>query len=64
MTSPLAKLGLGSGQFVLDQASVRGRPPQAEVHDILSVAARAGLSLFDVAGRSAQGETLMGEALP
>ncbi len=64
MTSPLAKLGLGSGQFVLDQASVRGRPPQAEVHDILWVAARAGLSLFDVAGRSAQGETLIGEALP
>lgn len=64
MTSPLAKLGLGSGQFVLDQATVRGRPAVAEVRDILSVAARAGLSMFDVAGRSAQGEMLISEALP
>ena len=64
MTSPLAKLGLGSGQFVLDQTSVRGRPAVAEVRDILSVAARSGLSMFDVAGRSPQGEATIGEAMP
>lgn len=64
MTSPLAKLGLGSGQFVLDQTSVRSRPAVAEVRDILSVAARSGLSMFDVAGRSPQGETTIGEAMP
>ncbi|HMO44112.1 MAG TPA: bifunctional regulator KidO, partial [Phenylobacterium sp.] len=64
MTSPLAKLGLGSGQFVLDQGTVRGRPAGAEVRDILSVAARAGLPVFDVAGGSPQGETTIGEAMP
>ena len=64
MTSPLCKLGLGSGQFVLDQATVRGRPVLAEVRDILSVASRAGVPVFDVAGRSVQGETTIGQALP
>jgi len=64
MTSPLSKLGLGSGQFVLDQATVRGRPVLAEVRDILSVASRAGVPVFDVAGRSVQGETTIGQALP
>lgn len=56
MSSPVSKLGLGSGQFGLDQAPVRGRSAQAEVRDILEVAARAGVRLFDVTGRSVQAE--------
>ncbi len=64
MTSPLSKLGLGSGQFALDQASVRGRPPQAEVRDILEIAARSQLGVFDLAGRSPQAEGAIGDVMP
>lgn len=64
MTSPLSKLGLGSGQFALEQASLRGRPPQAEVRDILDIAARTQLAFFDVAGWSPQVETVLGDILP
>lgn len=64
MTSPLSKLGLGSAQFALDQATVRGRPPQAEVRDILDIAARTGLACFDVAGWSPQVESVLGDIMP
>jgi aryl-alcohol dehydrogenase-like predicted oxidoreductase len=64
MSSPVSKLGLGSGQFGLDRAPVRGRSAQAEVRDILEVAARAGVRLFDVTGRSLQAEREIGELLP
>ncbi|HQT53596.1 MAG TPA: aldo/keto reductase, partial [Phenylobacterium sp.] len=64
MTSPLSKLGLGSAQFALEQASLRGRPPQAEVRDILDVAARTGLAVFDVAGWSPQVESVLGDIMP
>ncbi|AWM76454.1 bifunctional regulator KidO [Phenylobacterium parvum] len=64
MSSPVSKLGLGSGQFGLDQAPVRGRSAQAEVRDILEVAARAGVRLFDVTGRSVQAEREIGAVLP
>ena len=64
MTALISKLGLGSGQFALDRASVRGRPPQAEVRDMLEIAARAQLGVFDLAGRSPQAEFDIGAALP
>ncbi len=64
MTGLLTKLGLSSGQFALDQSAVRGRPPQAEVRDILDIAARSGLKAFDLAGRSPQAELDIGAALP
>ena len=64
MTSPLSKLGLGSGQFALDQAAVRGRPPQAEVRDILEIAARSRLGVLDLAGRSPQAEGAIGDVMP
>lgn len=64
MTSPLSKLGLGSAQFALEQASLRGRPPQAEVRDILDIAARTGLAVFDVAGWSPQVEGVLGDLMP
>lgn len=64
MTGLLTKLGLSSGQFALDQVAVRGRPPQAEVRDILDIAARSGLKAFDLAGRSPQAELDIGAVLP
>lgn len=66
MTSPLSKLGLGSAQLVLDndQVSSRGRTPKAEAKEILEIAARARLAVFDVAGRSGHAEATLGEILP
>jgi aryl-alcohol dehydrogenase-like predicted oxidoreductase len=64
MSSPVSKLGLSSGQFAFDRAPVRGRTPQAEVQDILEVAARSGVRLFDVTGRSVQAEREIGAILP
>lgn len=64
MTSPIAKLGLGSGQFSLDQPATRGRPREAEARDILSIAARAGCSVLEV-GRHSQGvELTLGQLMP
>ncbi|WP_309643914.1 bifunctional regulator KidO [Phenylobacterium sp.] len=65
MTSPLSKLGLGSAQFGLDHSvGVRGRSPQADARDILDIAARSQLAVFDVTGHSAMAETALGEVLP
>jgi len=65
MTSLIAKLGLGSGQFRLDeQATPRGRPREAEARDILSIGARAGLSVLEVGRHPPSGETMLGQLLP
>lgn len=64
MTSLLNKLGLGSGQFGLDQPALRGRPREAEARDILSIAARSGLGVLEVGRHSHAGESLLGQALP
>jgi aryl-alcohol dehydrogenase-like predicted oxidoreductase len=64
MISPLSKLGLGSAQFALDQALVRGRNPMVETRDILDIAGRADLKVFDVAGHSPNAEAALGEILP
>jgi aryl-alcohol dehydrogenase-like predicted oxidoreductase len=65
MTSPIAKLGLGSGQFSLDQpAGARGRPRDAEARDILSIAARAGLAVLEVGRHSAAVELTLGQLIP
>lgn len=64
MTSPLSKLGIGSGQFALDQASVRGRPRSAEVRDMLEIAARSRLSVLDIAGHSPQADGALADVLP
>lgn len=63
MSSPVSKLGLASGQFAFDRAPVRGRTVQAEVRDILDIAAKAGVRLLDVAGRSVQAERELGALL-
>src|SRR5690348_11426785 len=65
MTASLSKLGLGTAQFGLDQPpGARGRPREAEARDILSTAARAGLSVLDVAGRSIVADGHLRSAMP
>jgi aryl-alcohol dehydrogenase-like predicted oxidoreductase len=65
MTSPIAKLGLGSGQFGLDQqAAIRGRPREAEARDILSIAARSGVGVLEVVRQPATADGKLGQAMP
>jgi aryl-alcohol dehydrogenase-like predicted oxidoreductase len=65
MTSPLNKLGLGSGQFGLDQqAAARGRPRDAEAREILSIAARSGLRVLEIGRHAPTAETVMGQVMP
>jgi aryl-alcohol dehydrogenase-like predicted oxidoreductase len=61
----LFKLGLGAAQFRLDAtAPARGRSPEAEVGEILGVAARSGLGVFDSTTAAPQGEAILGSRLP
>ncbi|HEY7900936.1 MAG TPA: aldo/keto reductase [Caulobacteraceae bacterium] len=64
--SPLiAKLGLGVAQFGLDGAApVKGRPAEAEVREILSIAGRAGVSVLDTGAASMHGEAILGAVMP
>jgi aryl-alcohol dehydrogenase-like predicted oxidoreductase len=65
MTSPIDKLGLGSGQFGLDQpANSRGRPRDVEAREILGVAARSGLRVLEVGRHAATAEITLGQVLP
>ncbi|MEO8813197.1 MAG: aldo/keto reductase [Caulobacteraceae bacterium] len=61
----ISKLGLGAAQFGLDGgASGRGRPPEAEVREILALAARSGMSVLDTGAASAHGEAVIGAVMP
>ncbi len=69
MIAPLSKLGLGAAQFRLDSPSpagqaARGRSPEAEVGEILAIAARSGVNVFDSSTGSAWGETVIGDRMP
>jgi aryl-alcohol dehydrogenase-like predicted oxidoreductase len=65
MSPPINKLGLGSGQFGLDQqAGARGRPRDAEAREILSIAARSGLGVLEVGRHPASAEVTLGQVLP
>ena len=65
MSEFLTKLGLGSAQFGLDGGNPsRGRSPEVEAREILSVAARSGLTWLDATLASAYAETLLGHVLP
>jgi aryl-alcohol dehydrogenase-like predicted oxidoreductase len=66
MNPLLSKLGLGSAQFVPGGSTPArgGRPPEVEVRDILTIAARAGLGVFDVSGIHGRAETLIGDLMP
>jgi aryl-alcohol dehydrogenase-like predicted oxidoreductase len=60
------KLGLGATQFGLDQPSstYRGRSPERETADILSIAARGGISVLDAQVSFGQAETTIGRIMP
>lgn len=62
----LSKLGLGTAQFGLDYAHTdsRGRPPEAEVGDILQMAARASVPLLDATVAFGTAERALGSAMP
>ncbi len=61
----ISKLGLGTAQFGLDSGPpVRGKAPAVEVREMLALAGRAGLVVFDTAAASVHGETTLGAVLP
>ncbi|HEV2362593.1 MAG TPA: aldo/keto reductase [Caulobacteraceae bacterium] len=65
MSSPLAKLGLGVAQFGLDGgAPLRGRSAEAEVREILAMAAKRELKVLDAGAASPHGEAVIGGVSP
>ena len=60
----VSKLGLGTAQFGLDGAAARGRPPEAEVRDLLALAGRSGVGLLDTGAASGHGEAVIGAVMP
>jgi len=61
----ISKLGLGVAQFGLDGAARgRGRAPEAEVREILAVAAQAGVGVLDSGAASMHGEAVLGAVMP
>jgi aryl-alcohol dehydrogenase-like predicted oxidoreductase len=63
MRPSLRKLGLGASQFPTGAAQ-RGRPPEAEVRDMLIACARADLGFLDAGGAAPLCESMLGEHLP
>jgi aryl-alcohol dehydrogenase-like predicted oxidoreductase len=66
MTSRFSKLGLGAAQFRFEAPAgpARGRPVQAEIADMLSIAERTGLSVLDAAVPFDSAETMIAGAMP
>jgi aryl-alcohol dehydrogenase-like predicted oxidoreductase len=66
MSLSVSKLGLAAAQFGLDgmSASPRARSPEIEARDILSIAARAKLSVLDVSGNYGRAEQVLGDLIP
>jgi aryl-alcohol dehydrogenase-like predicted oxidoreductase len=65
VSAPLSKLGIGAGQFRLEGAhAARGRSPEAEVGEILAIAARSGLRVLDTASSSGYAEAVVGAHMP
>jgi aryl-alcohol dehydrogenase-like predicted oxidoreductase len=61
----LSKLGFGAAQFRLGGSQIaRGRSPEAEVGEILSIAARSGLTVFDTSVGATYAEEVIGQQLP
>ncbi|MGA2951415.1 MAG: aldo/keto reductase [Caulobacteraceae bacterium] len=61
----ISKLGLGTSQFGLDGAApAKGRPPEAEVREILAIAGRMGVSVLDTCAASTHGEAILGAVMP
>ncbi|HZZ90606.1 MAG TPA: aldo/keto reductase [Caulobacteraceae bacterium] len=63
MRPSLRKLGLGAAQFP-SGAALRGRPPEAEVREMLIACARADLGFLDAGGASPISEQTIGVHLP
>ena len=63
MRPSLRKLGLGASQFPTG-ATLRGRPPEAEVREMLIAAARADLGFLDAGGAAASCEQMIGIHVP
>ncbi|MHB8528844.1 MAG: aldo/keto reductase [Caulobacteraceae bacterium] len=60
-----SKLGLGAAQFGLDGGGApRGRAPEAEVREMLALAARSEVGILDAAAASAHGEAVLGAVMP
>ena len=64
MTSSIHKLGLGSGQFGLDQQAVRGRPRDVEAREIMAIAARSGLGVMEIGRHAPSEEITLGQIMP
>jgi aryl-alcohol dehydrogenase-like predicted oxidoreductase len=65
MNPLVSKLGLGAAQFGLDSgAHNRARAPEAEVREMLGLAARAGVGVLDTGATSGHGEAVIGAVLP
>lgn len=66
MPISVSKLGLAAAQFGLDgmTSSPRGRSPEAEARDILSIADRSGLSVLDASGVYGRAESILGDLIP
>jgi aryl-alcohol dehydrogenase-like predicted oxidoreductase len=64
--SPASKLGLGATQFGLDNPvyAPRGRSPEKEAADSMSIAARAGVGVLDAAVQFPGAEAVIGRLLP
>ena len=61
----LSKLGFGAAQFRLGGSVIpRGRSPEAEIGEILNLAARSGLTVFDTSNGATYAEDVVGEQLP
>jgi aryl-alcohol dehydrogenase-like predicted oxidoreductase len=61
----LSKLGFGAAQFRLGGSAIaRGRTPEAEIGEILNLAARSGLTVFDASNGSTYCDDVVGEQLP
>ena len=63
MKASLSRLGLGASQFPTG-TSARGRPPEAEVRDMLIAAAKAGLGFLDAGSSTPSGEQMLGAQMP
>ena len=65
MSPVVSKLGLGAAQFRFEGAhGLRGRSPEAEIGEILAVAARSGVGVLDAAVPYDGAEATLGDAMP
>ena len=65
MSPVVSKLGLGAAQLRFESApGMRGRSPEAEIGEVLAVAARSGVGVLDAAVPYDGAEATLGDAMP